>query len=176
MIYLIIILLLLIVCIIYFNLMKKRENEVKNAYSSLDIMFKRRNDLIPNLVKCVKGYIKYEEKTLNELINARASFNKDSIKYDNIVNKNLNDIYLLSENYPNLKANEEFLNLQKSLYDMEEVISAGRRTYNAHVTSFNNFISYFPNLIFAKIFNFKKYNLFKISKEDKKDRIYYENK
>ena len=155
--------------------MRKKENELKNALSSLDIMFKRRNDLIPNLVNCVKGYIKYEKNILEEITNARNLFNSNNFKYDGIINKDLNSLFLLSEEYPNLKGNEEFLNLQKSLYDMEEIISAGRRTYNAHVTSFNNFISYFPNFIFARIFNFRKYKLFKLNEKDGKGNIYYDN-
>ena len=171
-----IIFLLIIIFIIYYNMMIKRENDVKNAYSLLDIMFKRRNDLIPNLVSCVKGYINYEEKVLKKLVYARNNFDKNAFKYNNIINDNLNNIFLISEGYPKLKANEEFINLQKSLYDMEEIISAGRRTYNAHVTSYNNFISYFPNFIFAKILHFKKYDLFKIDEEERKGKVYYENK
>ncbi len=177
MIYLIIgVIVLLIIFIVYYNIMRKKENEVMNAFSSLDVMFKRRNDLIPNLVNCVKGYVKHEKETLEELVKARNLFDDNNIKYDRIINNDLQNIFLLSENYPNLKASEEFINLQKSLYDMEEVISAGRRTYNAHVTSFNSFISYFPNLLFAKLFGFNKYELFKVNEEERKGRIYYENR
>ena len=168
---------ILSIFIIYYNVLVTKRNKVKNAYSSLDVMFKKRNDLIPNLVNCVKGYMNYEETCLKNVISLRKSFNssKDKFSDNNQITSDLNKFLVLTENYPDLKTDEQFLKLEKSLYDMEEMISAGRRTYNAHVTSFNTFIELFPNLLFAKFFGFKKFDLFKVEKILRERKIYYEN-
>ena len=159
-----IILFIILLLIFYYNTMLKKANKVKNAYASLDVMFKKRNDLIPNLVNTVKGYAKHEEECLEKISKIRSSFNKgNTFSLSNEISNTLNDIFALQESYPNLKANENFLKLQKALYDVEEHIGAARRTYNAHVTSFNNFVSVFPNLLFAKLFGFKKYSLFSLT-------------
>lgn len=172
-----IVIFLIAVIITYYNVMLRKSNKVKNAYSSIDVMFKKRNDLIPNLVNTVKGYMNYEEECLSKVINLRRSIDeKKSDKLNNELSGDVKRLLATAENYPNLKANEQFLKLQKALYDMEEVISAARRTYNAHVTSFNTFISIFPNIIFAKLFGFKKYSLFKVEDDEREGKIYYNEK
>lgn len=153
-----------LIFVAYFNAMQRKSNKVKNALSSIDVMFKRRNDLIPNLVNTVKGYMNYEEECLSRVISLRNQMDEEiTNRLNNEMSGSIKNLLAIAEGYPSLLANEEFLSLQKALYDMEEVISAARRTYNAHVTNFNTFISIFPNLIFAKIYGFKKYELFKIS-------------
>ena len=165
---------LLIMTIIYYNFMKKYQNNIKNAYSSLDVMFKRRNDLIPNLVSTIKGYAEYESDTLQKIIELRNDINhKNYFQINNEISNSINDLLMLREKYPELKANENFLSLQKTLEKTEDLISAGRRTYNAHVTHYNNFISVFPNLLFAKLFHFKAYSLFKIDDKEKESKVYY---
>ena len=165
---------LLVVFITYYNIMLKKSNKVKNANSSIDVMFKKRNDLIPNLVNTVKGYMNYEEECLSNVIKLRNLIDTNpSSSNNNEMSNDLKKLLAIAENYPNLKANEQFMKLQKALYDMEELISAARRTYNAHVTSFNTFISIVPNNIFAKIFGFKKYELFKVEPIDREGKIYY---
>ena len=160
--------------ITYYNIMLKKSNKVKNAYSSIDVMFKKRNDLIPNLVNTVKGYMNYEEECLSKVISLRNLLDtKPSAKVNNEMSNDLKRLLATAESYPNLKADEQFMKLQKALYDMEEIISAARRTYNAHVTNFNTFISIVPNNIFAKLFGFKKYELFKADDNDRKGKIYY---
>ncbi len=168
---------ILSIFIIYYNVLVTKRNKVKNAYSSLDVMFKKRNDLIPNLVNSVKGYMNYEETCLQNVIALRNNFYNSKNKFtdNNEITNDLNKFLALAESYPNLKANEQFLKLEKTLYDMEEMISAGRRTYNAHVTSFNTFIEIFPNSLFAKLFGFKKFNLFKVDENLREGKIYYEN-
>ncbi len=169
-----IVIFLIIVTIIYYNLMLKKSNKVKNAYSSIDVMFKRRNDLIPNLVNTVKGYMSYEEETLSRVISLRNQMEeKKSDKLNNEMSGSVKKLLANLENYPNLKANEQFMQLQKALHDMEDIISAARRTYNAHVTNYNTFISIVPNVIFAKIFGFKKYSLFKVEDELREGKVYY---
>ena len=161
----------------YYNAMQRKSNKVKNALSSIDVMFKKRNDLIPNLVNTVKGYMNYEEECLSRVVSLRNKMdNRMSNKLNNEMSGNIRELLATAEAYPNLLANEQFMKLQKALYDIEEVISAARRTYNAHVTSYNTFISIFPNLIFAKIYGFKKYELFKVSEELKEGKIYYNEK
>ncbi len=162
---------------IYYNTMLIKKNKVKNAFSSLDVMFKKRNDLIPNLVSTVKGYMEYEKDTLERVIALRNNLiNRNSIRDNLEMSQHINDILATIESYPDLKANEQVLKLQKTLYDLEEMISAGRRTYNAHVTNYNTFISMFPNLLFAKLFGFKKFELFKVDEELRKGKIYYNEK
>ena len=172
-----IILFLIVITIVYYNIMLTKSNKVKNALSSIDVMFKKRNDLIPNLVSTVKGYMSYEEECLSKVINLRNSINNhETNKLNNEMSGSIKELLATAESYPNLKANEQFLKLQKALYDIEEVISAARRTYNAHVTSFNTFISVVPNIVFAKLFGFKKYELFKVSNDLKEGKIYYNEK
>ena len=166
-----------LIFVAYFNAMQRKSNKVKNALSSIDVMFKRRNDLIPNLVNTVKGYMNYEEECLSRVISLRNQMDEGiTNRLNNEMSGSIKNLLAIAEGYPSLLANEEFLNLQKALYDMEEVISAARRTYNAHVTSYNTFISIFPNLIFAKIYGFKKYELFKVSEELREGKIYYNEK
>ena len=166
-----------LIFVAYYNVMVRKSNKVKNALSSIDVMFKRRNDLIPNLVNTVKGYMNYEEECLARVISLRNSINENnSSKLNNEMSYDIKELLATAEAYPNLKANEQFLKLQKALYDMEEIISAARRTYNTHVTSFNTFISMFPNILFAKIFGFKEYELFKVEKEAREGKIYYNGK
>ena len=162
---------------LYYNTMLVKKNGVKNAFSSLDVMFKKRNDLIPNLVSTVKGYMKHEQETLEKVILLRSNLiNNNSLKNNSEMSKYVNEILANMESYPDLKANEQSLRLQKTLYEIEEMISAGRRTYNAHVTNYNNFISIFPNLLFAKFFGFKKISLFKVQEELREGKIYYNEK
>ncbi len=172
-----ILIVLIVLLISYYNVMLKKSNKVKNALSSIDVMFKKRNDLIPTLVNTVKGYMNYEEECLSRVISLRSGLNNSNFnRVSNEMSLGVKDLLATAESYPDLKANEQFLKLEKALYEMEEVISAARRTYNAHVTSFNTFVSLFPNFIFAKIFGFKKYQLFKVEEELREGKIYYNEK
>ena len=172
-----IVLALLVIFVTYYNVILKKSNKVKNAYSSIDVMFKKRNDLIPNLVNTVKGYMNYEEECFARVVSLRNKMeNHVSNKDNNEMSHDIKALLATAESYPNLKANEQFLKLQKALYDMEEMISAARRTYNAHVTSFNTFISIFPNNLFAKLYRFKKYELFKVNEKEREGKIYYNEK
>ncbi len=168
---------ILSIFILYYNTMLTKKNKVKNAFSSLDVLFKKRNDLIPNLINTVKGYMNYEEECLSRIISLRNKMDTNkSRKLNDEMSDNIKNLLALAESYPNLKANEQFLKLQKVMYDMEEMISAGRRNYNAHVTNYNTFISIIPNVFFAKLFGFKKYELFKVSSELREGKIYYNEK
>ena len=156
---------ILVIIVIYYNIMLKKENKIKNALATLDVMYKKRIDLIPNLVNVIKGYMFHEKDILKNITSLRNNSSNEEI--DN----KIQELLILSENYPNLKANENFLSLQDKLKVIEDEISAGRRTYNAHVVNYNIFISMIPNVFFAKLLHFKKYELFKID-NDKKDISY----
>ena len=167
----IILLFLVSIFVFFYNVMLIKRNKASNAFSSLDVMLKKRYDLIPNLVNVVRGYSDFEKsvftditKLRNELINSN---DKNEILEKNVsLAIELNKLIAYVENYPDLKANKNYLELQKSLYKIEEQISAARRTYNAHVTNYNNFIQFFPNNIFAKIFGFKRLEWFVFEEND----------
>ena len=141
--------------------MIKRKNEVEHAKSSIDVYLTQRFDLIPNLVTCVKEYAKYEEKIFEEITELRTEYLKTKeLSNGEKLEKELNDVILTVENYPELKANEQFLNLQKNLAKMENQIQAARRIYNNEVEKYNNVINIFPNTILAKLLKFKTAEFF----------------
>ena len=170
--FIIFVVILVVAVIVIYNTMLSKKNKLLKAYSSLDVMLKKRYDLIPNLVECVKGYSEYESNTLNKIISLRKVADEcNNAKELESVNNQYNDyecsIYMLAEKYPDLKANESYITLQKTLTDMEEQISAARRTYNAHVENYNSYISYFPLNIISNAFGFKKYEFFEIKPKEK---------
>ena len=147
--------------LIIYNVMIKRQNEVEHAKSSIDVYLTQRFDLIPNLVTCVKEYAKYEEKIFEEITELRTEYLKTKeLSNGEKLEKELNDVILTVENYPELKANEQFLNLQKNLTKMENQIQAARRIYNNEVEKYNNVINIFPNTILAKLLKFKTAEFF----------------
>ena len=147
--------------LIIYNVMIKRKNEVEHAKSSIDVYLTQRFDLIPNLVTCVKEYAKYEEKIFEEITELRTEYLKTKeLSNGEKLEKELNDVILTVENYPELKANEQFLNLQKNLTKMENQIQAARRIYNNEVEKYNNVINIFPNTILAKLLKFKTAEFF----------------
>ena len=147
--------------LIIYNVMIKRQNEVEHAKSSIDVYLTQRFDLIPNLVTCVKEYAKYEEKIFEEITELRTEYLKTKeLSNGEKLEKELNDVILTVENYPELKANEQFLNLQKNLTKKENQIQAARRIYNNEVEKYNNVINIFPNTILAKLLKFKTAEFF----------------
>lgn len=163
---------LLFVALIY-NILVYRRNAADNVFSTIDVMLKKRYDLIPNLVETVKGYASHEKETFTKISEMRTRAVSDStgvnekINLDGEITNALGRIFAIAESYPNLKANEQFLNLQKNLSNMEEQIAAARRAYNAAVTDFNNSCEMFPTNIFASLFNFEKKKLFQVSDNER---------
>ncbi len=156
-----------------YNSLIKLRNQVKNAWSQIDVQLKRRHDLIPNLIETVKGYMTHERETLQNITNARsqamnASGVKDRAKAEGELNGAMSKFFLVVENYPDLKANQNFLALQEELTSTENKISFSRQNYNDQVLFYNNKIQMFPTNIMAGMFNFKEETFFKI--EDKSDR------
>ena len=167
-------LLLLVLYVIgVYNKLVNAKNKVENQFSQIDIQLKRRTDLIPNLVETVKGYAKHEKGTLTEVIEARnkavsANTVNEKIKANSELTGAISKLFALSESYPELKANENFLSLQNDLKDTEDKITYARQFYNDSANGFNNLVMMFPSNIVANMFKFKKYEYFKIDEEDRK--------
>jgi len=167
-----IIIILVLFFIFQYNSLVKLKNQAEEAWSSIDVQLKRRYDLIPNLVETVKGYAKHEKETLENVIKARnMAINAKNIdekaEAENFLTNTLKSIFALSENYPDLKANQNFLQLQNTLNEIEDNIQNARRYYNAVVRDLNTKIESFPSNIVANVFNFKKRDYFEISAEEK---------
>ena len=177
MIALIVILVILFIFIGYFiaiyNGLVKLKNQSEEAWSSIDVQLKRRHDLIPNLVETVKGYAGHEKETLTKVIEARnmamqASGNlEQKAQAENFLTGTLKSLFALSENYPQLKANENFLQLQNSLEEIEDNIQNARRYYNAVVRDLNIKVESFPSNIVAGMFNFNKKEYFEMDEKEK---------
>lgn len=144
----------------YNNLVGLR-NRVKNSYAQIDVQLKRRNDLIPNLVETVKGYAGHEKGVLEEVTKARssvmnASTPQEASEANNQLTGALKSLFAVAENYPDLKANSNFQQLQTELSDTEDKISYARQFYNDVVLKYNNACQQFPSSMIAKIFGFKE--------------------
>jgi LemA protein len=149
-------------------------NQVKNAWSQIEVQLKRRHDLIPNLIETVKGYMTHEKETLENITKARAgaveaSSVGEKAKAESELQSALGKFNLVVENYPDLKANQNFMALQEELTSTENKISFSRQAYNDQVLQFNNKIEMFPSNIIAGMFNFIKEEFFEIEVEAERD-------
>ena len=167
-------LLLVLACYVIgvYNKLVNARNKVDNQFSQIDVQLKRRADLIPNLVETVKGYAKHEEGTLTQVIEARnkavsATSVNDKIDANNQLTGALNKLFALSEAYPDLKANTNFMSLQNDLKDTEDKITYARQFYNDSAMMFNNLVEMFPSNIVASMFGFKKYQFFEATEAEK---------
>ena len=162
----ILVLLVLFVIGIYNSLIRLR-NQVDNAWSQIDVQLKRRHDLIPNLVETAKGYMKHERETFEAITNARsqamgAKTVSEASKAEGALGEALSKFMLVVENYPDLKANQNFLSLQEELTGTENKIAFSRQNYNDQVLGFNNKTQMFPSNIIAGMFSFTKRDFFEI--------------
>ena len=163
----------LVLILIYNNLVAKK-NQVANAFSSIDVLLKKRFDLIPNLTKTVKRYMKHEADVLTQVTDMRTKAlsgnmnDAEMVEMDQKVSSALGQIMVAVENYPDLKASETFINLQASLNEVEEQISAARRAYNASVKDYNNALEMFPSNIIANLMRYQKKIFFEIDTLEKK--------
>lgn len=169
-----IIIILIFVFIAYYNKFIKLRNQADESFSGIDVQLKRRHDLIPNIVETVKGYAKHEASTLEKVVQARniamsATSVEDKAKAENMITGALKSLFALSENYPDLKANQNFINLQNTLSEIEDNIQNARRYYNAVVRDYNILCESFPSLIVANIFNFKKREFFEIEETEREN-------
>ncbi len=168
-----------------YNSFIRKRNTVDEAWSDIDAQLKRRYDLIPNLIETVKGYAKHEKETLTGVVEARSKASAINIDIKNATPEQmlmfskaqeslsgaLSKLFALSEKYPDLKANENFLELQRELTDTEDKILAARRFYNQMVRDFNTALQLFPSNIVGKVFNFKERNFFEIKNEKERENV-----
>jgi len=159
-----------------FNGFIKLVNRVKEAVADINVQLKRRYDLIPNLVETVKGYAAHEREVLEKVTAARtAAMNAQGMaektKTENALAGTLKTLFAVSENYPQLKANENFLELQRELSDTENKIQAARRFYNTNARDLNIMIDSFPSNVVAKVFNFSKVEFFELGSEAEKEPV-----
>ena len=174
---LVIIVILLLVCIIsIYNRLVSSRLKVDNAWSQIDVVLQRRFDLIPNLVETVKGYMRHESETFEKISALRTSWSNSSsiaekAKLDNELSSTLKTIMAVSESYPDLKANTNFLELSNELSNTEDKITFSRQFYNDTVTKYNTQLELFPSNIVAGMFNFKPRELFVIENNEAKNNI-----
>jgi LemA protein len=171
----IIIAVLLIVGIGIYNSLIGKKNQVTNAFSAIDVMLKKRFDLIPNLVETVKQYTSYEGDTLKKVVELRSRAgngnlsNEEKLNLDKQLSSSVRGLMLTVENYPDLKANHSFLNLQTTWTESEEQIAAARRTYNSSVTDYNNAIMMFPGSLFAGMLGYQSIAVLINTEEERKN-------
>lgn len=157
-----------------YNGLVKSKLRADEALSDITVQMKRRLDLIPNIVESVKGYAKHEKGVLEEVTKARTSAMgvpdgdlHGQAEADNVLSSTLKSLFAVSENYPDLKANQNFIQLQEELVDTEDKIQASRRFYNANVRDFNTKIKVFPTNVIAGSLGFKDYEFFEVADEEK---------
>ena len=169
------IVLAIVAAVLYNDLVKLRQN-VKNAWSQIDVQLQRRYDLIPNLVETVKGYMEHENATLTKVTDLRnawanASTLAEKARIDDQLSSAIKTIFAVSENYPDLKANQNFIQLQQELTNTEDKLSFSRQFYNDSVTKYNTKIELVPSNLIASMFHFKPEELFKIDSEEAKKNV-----
>ena len=173
---LIVIIVIVAFAIAVYNGLIRLKNKTQEAWSDIDVQLKRRYDMIPNLVETVKGYAKHEKGTFEKVAELRSQAMQaagpgEKAKADNMLTETLKSIFAVAENYPELKANQNFLDLQGQLSQIEEVIQQARRYYNGNVRDFNIKIEVFPNNLFAGIMGFKKFEFFEVGSEQEKANV-----
>ena len=163
---------LLLMVIFMYNSLVRLKNQVKNSWAQIDVQLKRRNDLIPNLIETVKGYAKHEKGVFEQVTKARTSVMnatgvKEKADASNQLSGTLKSLFAVAENYPDLKANQNFLQLQEELSGTENKIAYSRQHYNDMVMLLNTKIEVFPNNLIANMFNFKHEEMFKTDEVEK---------
>jgi LemA protein len=171
-----VVVILIIVFIVTYNRLVRLRNQVKNAWAQIDVQLKRRHDLIPNLIETVKGYMKYERETLEAITKARnlaqagaSASPAERAKLEGELGGVLSRLLAVVENYPDLKANQDFLNLQEQLTSTENKISFSRQFYNDSVLSYNNRTQMFPSNMVASMTGFKASEFFEVKAPEERE-------
>lgn len=156
-----------------YNGLIRLATQIEEAWAQIDVQLKRRTDLIPNLVETVKGYAKHEKGVFEEVTKARSALMKadtpaKSAEANNMLTGALKSLFAVAENYPNLKANENFVHLQKELSDTEDKIAYARQFYNSNIMTYNVKVQSFPNNMFVGMFGFAKKEFFEIAESERK--------
>lgn len=170
----IVILIIIAVVAVIYNILTISRNKVKQAYSTMDASLQKRWDLVPNLVEVVKGYSAYEEKTLEKITSLRnQNFNDfkmdQKLDVDNKISRVVSKMIAISENYPDLKASDEYIKLSNQLMDLEEEIKDARKDYTEAVKDYNTKIAIIPNNIVAVLFGFNEEEFFEANPEEKQN-------
>ena len=170
----IIVLVIILIPVLLYNNLVRKKNAVENSFFSIDVMLKKRYDLIPQLVETVKGYAKHEKETLENVTKARTAAMEapkgdlhKQAEADNMLTSTLKSLFAVAENYPDLKANENFLHLQGELTDTEDKIQASRRFYNGNVRDFNTKLQVFPTNFIGNMLGFKSREFFDVAESEK---------
>ena len=176
MVVLIILAVIILMVIAIYNSLQTEKNNVENAWSQIDVQLQRRFDLIPNLIETVKGYMEHEEGILTKVTELRSSWTTaqtvpEKAKLNGELTDTLKSIMAISENYPDLKASQNFTNLQEELANTENKISHSRQSYNDAVTRYNTKIETVPSNIVASLFNFKQRDLYKVESEEIRNNV-----
>ena len=172
---LIIAIVIVLILVFMYNSLVGKKNQVENIFASVDTMLKKRYDLIPNLVASVSKYMEHEKSLLTEVTELRAQANKPNVSdaqkiaLDAKMSAALGSLMIAVEAYPDLKANENVMHLQRSLNEVEEQISAARRAYNQAVTDYNNAIEMIPTNFMATAMNYKRKEVFMIPENERKN-------
>lgn len=170
----------LVVLVLYvissYNGLVRLRNMVEEAFSTMDVYMKKRYDLIPNLVETVKGYATHEKETLDAVITARnkavsAGSPDAQMAAEGELNQVMSRLFALTESYPDLKANTNFIDLQNQVSTMETEIAQSRKFYNGTARNYNTKTEVFPSGIIASIFNFKRVSLFEVSSEVERENV-----
>ena len=170
---LVVVALIALIFYLYFNKFVVLGNRIDNSLAQIDVQLKRRADLIPNLVESVKGFAKHEKAAIKAVTDARkallsAKGIEKRVEADNQLESALKTIFAIAENYPNLKANENFLELQRELSATEDKVAYSRQFYNDSILSYNNLCKTFPGVLFASIYGKKPREFFKIAEAERK--------
>jgi LemA protein len=165
---------LVVGAILTYNNLVGARNSVENAFGTIDVMLKKRYDLLPNLVEVAKTYMKHENEIFTNLASLRArattaTTTDEKVVLENEISGAMKNLMVSVENYPELKASEQFTMLQRSWNETEEQISAARRAYNAAVTAYNNAVEKFPSNIFANMFGHKRKAVFVIAETERQN-------
>lgn len=173
--YIIIIPVVVVIVVLIYNSLVAKKNQVMNVFSTVDVMLKKRYDLLPELVAAVKAYMQHERSLLEEITQMRSQAmsgwlgEDETIRLGDKVTKAVGGIMVAVENYPDLKASQNFLQLQHTMVELEEQISAARRAYNAAITDYNNAVEMFPTNIAAGMMGYKRKGFFEISPTEREN-------
>lgn len=157
----------------YYNRIIRLENRIDNSWAQIDVQLKRRTDLIPNLMETVKGYMAHEKEVLENVTKARSALMnaqtpQENVDADNMLTGALKSLFAVAENYPDLKANQNFLNLQDELTNTENKVAYARQHYNDSVLTYNNTVETIPGKWFAGMMNKKTHEMLQVPEADKK--------
>ena len=157
-----------------YNSLVRLKNDIDKAWANIDVLLKQRHDELPKLIETCKGYMQYEQKTFQLITEARTAFMKatsvgEKAQADNMISGALKSLFAVSENYPDLKANNNFMQLQKRISELEEKIADRREFYNDDVNTYNIRIQQLPDVFIAGLMHLQRRDLFKVAEEDRRD-------